>query len=272
MKKLVIVKPGCKEFANELLSHMSIAACGLEVGAAVSNSSRLLKKPWMQNLAGRALYALYARIIMRLYPASRLDAWRAPIFLPPTKPLPEQASKQDTLYLFGWVFRNPEGLKKYRVKLLEMFAPTPRVAKKVAQALAPFKGKTIIGVELRTTPYPGFDDGEFLVSCVRVREVVDEYLQHHGLTASDVALVIATDAEVTHFEDLVVHIERDAEAGFYLLSQASVVIGTNSTRANTPAWFGGTAHIVATNEPIDWEYYKDKSDYFENKYLTLVHK
>ncbi len=272
MKKLVIIKPGCKEFANELMCYMSIAACGLETGVTVKNPSRLLHKPWMRNVAGRALYALYARAVMHMHPAGRLDAWRAPIFLPPTKALPEQAAAQKALYLFGWVFRNPIGLEKYRAQLLKIFAPGPRIAKKVAQALAPHSGKTIIGVEMRTRPYPGFDDGEFLVSCARTREVVNEYLKEHGLSAKDVSLVIASDGPVSHFENLPAHIERDPKAGLYLLSRASVVIGTNSTRANLPAWIGNVAHIVATNDSLDWGYYKDKHNYFDNKYLTLVHQ
>ena len=49
-----------------------------------------------------------------------------------------------------------------------------------------------------------------------------------------------------------------------------MVIGTNSTFGNVAAWLGDVPHVVTINEPIDWQYYRGKTAYFENKYATFA--
>ena len=267
MKKLVIVKPGCREFGNELLNHMSIYAYGLEAGAQVVNRSA-----YGHSGLQRGLHALYARYIGYRYGACALRAWRAPIFLPPTKPLPI-ANSCDTIYFFGWVFRNPLGLQKYRKQLLKTFTPEP-LQEKIKQIIAPWKGRLLIGIHVRKEDFKGFREGEFLVSLERVQEIVNEYVQEKNISPKNVLLVITSDLEVPAgaFDGFSTYMSYgNTQMNLFLLSKCSVVLGTNTTFSNLAAWFGNIPHIVTTNEPIDWTYYRTHEEYFENKYVTFAY-
>jgi len=162
----------------------------------------------------------------------------------------------DTTYFIGWLFRNPVGLERYRNEIVSAFLPKKKILKKIENVLATLRGKRLIGIHLRQQPYKGFDDGSFLVSPARVRAIVDEYLHEKKLDAKEVAFVTVSDKyDVTNL---------------FLLSKCSVVIGSNSTFSNLAAWFGDVPHIVQSNEPVDWEYYRKVTTYFENKYATFA--
>ena len=267
-KKLIIVKPGCKELGNELVNRMSIYAYGLEIGARVVNHSAY-GYPWLL----KAAHALYARYIGTRNGACSLRAWRAPIFLPPTKPLPI-AQTCGSLYFFGWVFRNPVGIEKYRKEIVVAFTPHERVRENIRSTVSSLPAeRTLIGVHVRQKPFLGFPHGDFLISAKRVRTVVDEYMREKNLHARDVALIIVSDLPIPEetfagYDHRVVY--GNTETNLFLLARCSAVIGTNTTFSNVAAWFGTVPHIVTTHEPMDWEYYRNKAAYFENTYATFA--
>lgn len=260
MKKYVIVKPNCRELANHLWNYLSIYAYGLETGARVYNPSffewnRYFNLPRGKIYIGKTLLSLYGSYLVRFRAQCVRLTLGITMFLPPTRPVISEDSCE-TIYFIGWHFRNPVGLEKHRDALVALFTPAKSVLKEVEDALAPLRGKKLIGVHLREEPYNGFPDGRFLVQPSRVRRIVDEYLREKKLNAEEVALVTVSDKyDVTTL---------------FLLSKCSVVIGSNSTFANLAAWFGNVPHIVATNEPVDWDYYRDQRTYFENKYATFA--
>src|SRR3989344_30501 len=260
-KKYIIIKPNCRELANHLWNYISIYAYGLETGAPVYNPSFF---EWHRyfNLSGGKLripkifLSLYGSYLVRMRASCVLLTISEVTYLPPTRPLVVRKSPCDTTYFIGWLFRNPLGLEKYRSEIVSAFAPKKHILKKIEDALAPFRGKKLIGIHLRQQPYKGFEDGSFLVPPARVRAIVDEYLREQKLTIEDVELITVSD-------------EYDV-TNLFLLSRCSVVIGTNSTFSNLAAWFGNIPHIVTTNDPVNWEYYRDKATYFENKYATFA--
>ena len=259
--KYVIIKPNCRELANHLWNYLSIYAYGIETGARVFNPSFV---EWHRyfNLSSKKMHV--PRILMSLY-ASYLVRARArcvrltlgiTTYLPPTRQLVARGDACETTYFIGWHFRNPVGLEKHREALVTAFTPTKSVLAKIAETLTPLRGKILLGVHLRQEPYRGFEDGSFLVSRERMDTIIAEYLRENRLDAKDVELITVSDKyDVT---------------SLFLLSKCSAVIGDNSTFSNLAAWFGNVPHIVATNEPVDWEYYRNTTAYFENKYATFA--
>lgn len=260
MKTYRIVKPNCKELANHLWNYLSIYAYSLETGARVQNPAFFEWHRYFNLNAGRVrigktLLSLYGSYLIRARARCVRLTLGITTYLPPTKPLAGY-DECETTYFVGWHFRNPVGLEKYRDTLTATFTPRDAVLKQIDDTLAPLRGKKLIGVHLRQQPYKGFPDGRFLVPPTRVHHIVDEYLREKKLSAKEVALVTVTD--------------NDNVTNLFLLSKCSVVIGTNSTFSNLAAWFGNIPHIVATDEPIDWEYYRNQQAYFENKYATFA--
>lgn len=279
MKKIVITKPGCKTLASHLWNYISIYAYGLETGAQVVNHSFSnwhryfnLERGGRVSFLGRLrgmIDVFYGSYALRAHKRCSLLAVNEIVYLSPTT-----AKKTcHTLYCIGWFFRNPLGLERYRAEIITAFMPQQFILTRIQAALAPLRGKHLIGVELRQKPYPGFPQGDFLVSPKRVRHIVEEYLREKRLRAEDVALIIVSDTPVdrTVFRGFKTHFSNEEEvAALFLLAKCSVVIGTNATFSNLAAWFGNVPHLVATNEPIDWAYYTDQADYFENKYATFA--
>lgn len=260
MKKYIIVKPNCREFANHLWNYLSIYAYSLETGALVQNPSffewhRYFNLSGWKICIGKTLLSLYGSYLIRFRAQCVRLTLGITMFLPPTRPIVSEDSCETT-YFIGWHFRNPVGLEKHRDALIAAFTPAESILKEIEGTLAPFQGKKLIGVHTRQQSYDEFPDGEFVVSLSRVQHIIDEYLRENKLNAEEVAIVTVSDKyDVTNL---------------FLLSKCSVVIGTNSTFANLSAWFGNVPHIVATNEPIDWEYYQNHTTYFENKYATFA--
>lgn len=227
-----IVEHGGRLPANRLWNDLSIRAAALEVGARVWNLTFL-----EHTRSGWWLHWLLARVIDRLTHTHALWARGAPAYLPPTGD--EYIPHRLTLFFFGWMFRNPAGMEKYRKELLALFDP-----------IVPFAGKVHIGIHNRREPFPGFPGGEYLIGHERVQAIKQEYLAFAGVRAQDAVFVVSDDV----FE----------------LARCSVVLGDNSTASNLAAWLGNVAHVVMAQGLIDWEYYRGKNRYFENKYATFA--
>lgn len=290
MKKLVIIKPNCHKLENNLWNYLSIYAYGIETGTRVLNPS-FLKWHCYFNLYKKELFltriisfipALHDLwlIIQKFYGSYLIRFCTLCVRLtsgtlenlPPTGP--ERALDPcNTTYFIGWLFRNPVGLERHRNALVTAFAPKEALCNNIEACLTPLRGKHLIGVQVRQQPYRGFEDKPFVVYPTRVRAIVDEYVRENTLTSKDVAFVIISDITIdpSVFEGYTAHVRTGNDVtSLFLLSKCSVVIGTNSTFSNLAAWFGNVQHIVTTNEPIDWEYYRNHTLYFQNKYATFA--
>ncbi len=259
-KRIIIVRRNCHEFSNMLWNDMAICAYAFTVQAKIWNLATFETGPFA------VLHTMIARLLGKTASPAQYT------FLPPTVPCVGKFAKTTTMYFFGWLFRNPEGFIRYRQKLLQKFGPTAREEARLKKILNTLPAnRIVIGVHLRLTTYPDFPDGEFLVSAERVRMILAEYMCERNLVRDQVALVLNTDESTPEvFDEFAKCVVRGNErTNFLLLSKCSVVIGTNTTFSNLASWFGDVPHIVTTKEPIDWNYYATREQYFENKYATF---
>lgn len=271
MKNIIIVEHRAKELANCLWNDLSITAFGMEAGVRVVNTTHLEHVRFW-----RFLHMLYARLV-DVATRKTCGIWTTgtPKSLPPTVSISKKFEACNTLYFFGWLFRNPVGLKKYRDALIEKFASSARIQKKIRNILMTLPNdRVLIGVRVRQQPFKGFENGEFLISLARMKTILEEFLREKMLHARDVALVVVSDRPIPNdaFDGFTTVVSpEDEKTNLFLLSKCSAVIGDNATFSNLAAWFGDIPHIVATEEPVDWPYYQDKKNYFENKYATFTH-
>jgi len=56
----------------------------------------------------------------------------------------------------------------------------------------------------------------------------------------------------------------------FLLAATDIIIGADSTFGAFASYYGNIPLIVFQRPRIDWDYYKDKQYYFENKYNQFV--
>jgi hypothetical protein len=203
-------------------------------------------------------------------------------YLPPTKPtfrrlafLENQNGNAYFAQVSGAVFRNPIGLEKYRNKLIEKFKPSQKTSGKAEQVIAILHSKFshIVGVHIRQGDFAVFKDGKFLISQERVKEIIQEYCRENNLAAEDVGFLICSDGPIDRkiFSDLNISVsQNDAVTDLFSLSLCDAIVGSDSTFGHFAAWYGNIPHIVMKNESINWSYYREKKDFFWNKYLTVA--
>ncbi|HEU0080902.1 MAG TPA: hypothetical protein VFQ72_02675 [Candidatus Paceibacterota bacterium] len=305
MRKIIILKHGGGELANQLWNYLSVYAFGLERGISVLNPSffeyhcffRFLKEEsWVTRLTSRLFfraprrrsswinrnqrlkYALRAWIVGALNAScvySSENSENRQTYLPPTAPLPDRFDACSKLYLTGWLFRNPAGLAKFGKELRAAFAPSDEILRRVDAIISPLRSQYqhVIGVHIRQSDYAGFKGGRFVVSQVRFREVMGEFLRERRLDPARTVFVIASDGRVDErvFAGLNVAVSREnSVVDLFLLSRADAVIGSDSSFGAFAAWHGDIPHIIARNDAMDWAYYANKNSFFENRLSELM--
>lgn len=309
MKKVIIVQHGGGELANQLWNFISIYAYCLERGYECRNYSffeygsffdipvrnRLISLIFFLPLRGfsgrrsakrvkflRLLYKLcYAKPITYLRSKQLISSQNTEkkvYYLPPTASsieLAEVEKRSDTLYTTGWLFRNPEGIIKYRTQIVDYFKPNKNIRNSIETTLSALRGsyRNIIGVHIRQGDYAVYKDGEYLVPQERIRKILDEYLAESAISKTETFFLITSDGRIdtTLFQDLNFSVSKKSPVeDMMTLAQCDAILGSNSSFGNFAAYYGNVPHIVFEKDAMDWIYYRGKSAYFQNKYCTLV--
>lgn len=306
-KHIVILDHNRGRLANQLWNFMSIYAYCLEKGYTLENHSffdyadfftiPLPRNPFIKFFFFSA--SAKQRWYKRWRPYDRYIAlmkkiWRKhiissgtthPFYLPPSSNHDwEQLriinsienSPFRTLYTYGWLFRNPAGIEKYRHNIMEYFRPGRSIAEKINSFLSPFRkdSKHIVGVHIRQTDYKKYAEGQYFFTQEEVRKILDGYLRFSRKKTSDTVFVICSDGPVDHSAFAGLHIALpagNAVEDLFMLAGADTIIGSNGTYGAFASYYGNVPFIVFERGDTKWEYYHDKNGYFENKKNTLVH-
>lgn len=309
MKKAVILNISGNELANQLWNYASIYAYALERRVALENPSFFeygnyftmpapnlffklsfflpftdytKRKQSFKRRLWRKLYGYYSKMIQSAHKKSVIisdTGEHKPFYLPPTqenKKLVALEKSKDIIYFDGWLFRNPVGIKKYREEILDYFKPRRDIAHNVQMCIKKLRNefKHTVGVHIRQGDYKTWRGGAYFIPQTRMREIMDEYLNTTGKNAAETCFVITSDGAVdtSLFHGLHTHVSKEnAVFDLFLLSKTDAVIGSNSTFGAFASYYGNIPHIVATQEPMDWNYYKNRNAFFENKYCTFVY-
>ena len=68
----------------------------------------------------------------------------------------------------------------------------------------------------------------------------------------------------------VVKLSFSAVGDLFLLAKTNAIIGSDSTFGAFASYYGNIPFIVFKKGNIDWEYYKGKNVFFENKYNLMT--
>lgn len=202
-------------------------------------------------------------------------------FLLPTKNsdrvLNEFENSKDLLkiYLDGWMFRNPVGLKKFHKQIIEYFRPNLYIDKKVKDLIFSLKNKYkhVIGVHVRQGDYKTWMDGKLYFSQDKIKLFLEELMSNFEFNRDETAFIICSDGPINNqvFSGLnIINGGGGVVDDLFTLASTDMIIGSDSTFGAFASYYGNVPFIVF-NEEIDWYYYKDKKEYFENKYNKMVY-
>lgn len=310
IEKIIILRHGGGELANQVWNYASVYAYCLERRIKCENHSffeyahffnilpignkvlySLFFAPFRDHVGRRntfrtrffrALYKTYVLLVhitKRCAVVSWVNNANKPYYLPPTLTEAQLLAKENNnnvLYFEGWLFRNPRGLDKYRNEVVQYFTPSETIRNNVSRVIDPLRKKffRIVGVHIRHGDYATFKGGQYYLETSRVFEVLNEYLKEYGLQSEYTVFIITSDGKVSaeDFPGLnVIHTNGNAGEDLFTLAASNIVIGSDSSFGNLAAYLGNVPHLVITKEPIDWEYYREKTTYFPTKYCTMVH-
>ena len=206
---------------------------------------------------------------------------------PPRRPLDTTTnniianSKHNTTYLEGWLFRNPVGIEKYRKEIHHYFLPKKQIRIKAESFTKELRSKYkhLLGIHIRQGDYIGDYLGaqspaaKIYVNEEEASSFIGQYLSLSRKSPQETCLVICSDGpvDIRPFQGLNVTLSKgDPVQDVYTLSLTDVVIGTNSTFGAYASYYGNIPFVVFDKNGLDWEYYRDKTKYFENKYCKVV--
>lgn len=307
MKNGIIIQHGGGELANQLWNFASVYAYCREKGVECRNYSffeyghyfnipvknniieLIFFRPFTEHYKRRNsfktrfwrfVYKIYAKTVVFLFRSrvvSSININGEKYQLPPTQEDPKLetlANDNNTLYFTGWLFRNRDGMSKYKKEIINYLKPKEQFTAPAEKIIADAKNKykNIIGVHIRQTDYRTHKNGKYFISHERVHEILREYVAISNKKLQETLFIVTSDEPIDGniFKDLnIITNKGNAVEDLYVLSLCDVIIGSNSSFGNFAAYYGDKPHIIFQNEKIDWGYYKDKNGYFENKYSVM---
>ncbi|MDB5266917.1 MAG: hypothetical protein JWN89_732 [Parcubacteria group bacterium] len=297
MKKIIILDHNGGRLANQLWNFISLYAFSLEKGYCLENYSfwryaedfsiplprnplvrsllfgKLIRYKWFRMLG---IPDRFVRTMKFLYQERIVSDNSSPLYLPPSAEADPFSSKEySTIYTNGWLFRNPIGLQKHRQEIISYFTPKKGILRRISEKIARLKESSdhIVGVHIRQGDYKVWEGGRYYFEQPDVRIMLDEYLAFSGRLTERTIFLICSDGPVDLpvFDGLRIEVAKGTPVeDLYALAHADSIMGSNSTFGAYASYYGDKPFIVF-NKRIDWDYYKGKGGYFENKYSTLVH-
>jgi SAM-dependent methyltransferase len=180
------------------------------------------------------------------------------------------------LYLDGWMFRNPEGLKKYRKEIIEFLKAKNEIQQEIDNFITPVrkKYKKIIGIHYRQGDYKRWQNGKYYLKEAEINNNIQKFIKKFDIETNNTCFVVCSDNSVKldSFSGLNIIKSKFTEDVYdlFLLSSTDKILGSNSTFGAFASYYGNIPMIVMQKGEVDWKYYKDKNNYFEDKYCTNV--
>lgn len=229
----------------------------------------------------RALIAIFSLFIKKR--TIRADPDSRPVYLPPSEGsyhrfMDFDTDENNSIYLMGWLFRNPTGIAKYHKEIVATFKPRKLYSDKAEDIVHTLRQqyKCIVGVHIRQGDYVrNYYNGELYFSEAEVNTFCMEMLQIYELPKSETCFVICSDGPIARKEfapDLQIKVSDNSEiVDLLLLASCDYILGSNSTFAGFASYYGDKPLIVFQRTGIDWNHYRGRNHFFADPYLTSVH-
>lgn len=289
-KQVIILRHNGGRLGNQLILYFSVYAYCLNRGFSLVNYSFYeydryfdLNNPkglstffyFVKNLnlykahaITYIIYKIFAGIIPVIYKGDSLrEIAGAEFLLPPTEnDDPKQTmilsgieeSDLERIYVDGWMFRNPVGIKQYHQQIVNHFLPKKEIYREVKEFFKAISGNDrIIGVHIRHGDYKVFRGGSLYFSEEEVFEILKSFIEKKHLNLKKTKFIVFSDANI----DLSIFKGLQVVAGpgkiihdLFALSFCDEIIGSESTFGQCAAYIG--------NKPL---YFFDRKQKFKKQ-------
>lgn len=280
-KEIIILRHNGGQLGNQLLLFASIYAYCLEKGFECTNLTFFEYSKFFNIRTTNFLTTVFERLSnlnfykkhALIYLTYKYLSYLIPLFkmgkvvkslnettyLPPTLPInhPSKTIIQDlehsidsVIYLDGWNFRNPAGIKKYRQQIINKFRPKDEIIKKVQKFVEPLKAKYyLIGIHLRQADYKNkkFKTAGFYFAEREVADILRTYLKKKNLNTQKILFILCSDEplDLSYFQGLKIKTGIGSMIeDLITLSMCNIIIGSNSTFGSFAAFFGNIPFFI----------------------------
>lgn len=292
-KTIIILEHNNGRLANQLWNYISVYAYALEKNYKLNNYcfntyaehfnipiDNFFIKILFYNRFNKGyhlyrrlnLYKIYTNVIKFLFPKNIFYSGNEkPFILPPSvnnntnqtdqiKTL--ESSSNNKQYFCGWLFRNPQGIKKYRHEIVEYFKPNKVIINHVNNIIKPLQTyKLKIGVHIRQTDFKTFANGEYYFSPQEVKNILINFISDNNLNQTEIIFIICSDELIDRniFADLnVVFPEGNAVQDLFTLAKTDMIISTNSTFGPWAAFYGNIPIVFFNHSKMVWPDFNKK--------------
>lgn len=281
-KEIIILRHNGGQLGNQLLLYTSIFAYCLEKGYKCTNYSFYEYNKYFQ-FKNRNFWIRFfeklseikinkSRVIVYLiykYTSYLLQIFKKGLlvkedpmntfYLPPTPTdivkhqeiiAKIEDSSDKLIYIDGWSFRNPFGLRKYRKQIIKFFQPKKDIVKNVRNFIKPLKEKfSLIGVHIRQGEYKSkkFMGGEWYFNEEEVANILRGYLREEGKNPDKILFILCSDGplDISYFTGLKIQISNGSMIqDLITLSMCGTIIGSNSTFGSFAAYIGNIPFFI----------------------------
>lgn len=281
-KEITILRHNGGQLGNQLLLYTSIYAYCLEKGYKCTNYSFYeynkyfkFKTPnfWVRIFEKLSEVKFYRRrVIVYLiykYTSYLLQILKKGlvikedpadfIYLPPTSTNNTKNRKiikrienplDKLIYIDGWIFRNPVGLKKYHDQIIKIFKPKKEIIQRANRFINQIKRDNfLVGVHIRQGEYISkkFEGGRLYFNEKEVTAILKSYLKKENKNPEKVLFILCSDGplDISHFSGLKIQIGIGGLIeDLITLSLCDTIIGSNSTFGSFAAYYGDIPFFI----------------------------
>jgi hypothetical protein len=262
MSNIIILRHNGGQLCNQLANFAAIYAFCLEKNHRLFNPTFYQYSEYFEHFRGdlvlsptnplniRFIKAKQAQVFLYRILTKMLEKKRRGTFfeIPDEGPaflLPPSISNigdlNGKLYFFcGWFFRNPDGVKKYKKEIKELFKPHHRYQKNIDKFVKAFPpNRLIIGVHIRHRDYRTHEGGKYFFSIERYKEEMDHFQKRYKKYNPYFVIFSDEPRDEIEFEGFDVLIAKgNLIEDLYSMSKVDFVIGPPSTFNMWAAWYG----------------------------------
>ena len=166
-----------------------------------------------------------------------------------------------TLWIKGWLYRDPEGVRTHAAAIRDFFAPVPPMAQRIAAFVQSVRSgdQVLVGLHLRRGDYRAWADGRYFYEDAAFCGVMRQ--MRVALPGRRVRFLLVSDEAIdrTHFQefDIVVG-PGDAMGDLYSLAACDYLIGPPATYSAWASWYGDVPlhYLEDPTQPVQLGHFK----------------
>lgn len=152
-------------------------------------------------------------------------------------------------YLDGWTFRNPVGLKKYRIQIINAFRPKKEIIKRANDFIKGLKENFLVGIHIRQGEYKSkkFMGGDWYFNEKEVADILRAYLDKVNKHSKNILFILCSDSPLNllFFSGLRIKLGPGSMMeDLVTLSMCQLIIGSNSTFGSFAAYYGNIPFFI----------------------------